>query len=124
MGDALLEYHFLGGATLLMIVICILLAAGPVETGGEFVRGDLTGDELVSAVDVDALWAFLFEGAPLVCWDRADVNADGLLDVTDVVVLSDLVFSGGGPLAPPFPGCGRPLVYHWRCVPFPGYCDG
>ena len=37
---------------------------------------------------------------------RGDVNADGMINITDAVFLLNFLFLGGAPPAEPFNGCG------------------
>ncbi len=41
-----------------------------------------------------------------VCYDAADFNDDGFMDVSDVVAGIDFVFNGGAAPQPPYPTCG------------------
>jgi hypothetical protein len=77
------------------------------EPGSGFRRGDVTRDRAVDVSDAVGLLAHLFQGELLLrCPDAADVNDDGVADVTDVVYLFASLFGGGA--APPPPGleCG------------------
>ncbi|MHC4937260.1 MAG: hypothetical protein ACYTGJ_13760, partial [Planctomycetota bacterium] len=71
-----------------------------------FLRGDANGDDAHDISDPITLLLHLFEGAPLVCLDAADLNDDGALDVSDVIGGLAHTF-GVGPVPPsPFPTCG------------------
>lgn len=72
-----------------------------------FVRGDVTGDGLLTIADPVNLAGYLFgAGATPGCIDAADVNDSGSLLLDDVVVLLAYQFSGGAAPALPFPDCG------------------
>ncbi|MCA8961237.1 MAG: hypothetical protein KDC38_12020, partial [Planctomycetes bacterium] len=74
-----------------------------------FRRGDINGDGLFDAVAEAAyLSEALFGGGPAPqCADAADVNDDGLLDVTDIlVVLQFGLVPGSPPIEAPYPDCG------------------
>lgn len=74
----------------------------------EFIRGDSNGDFTVDLGDVLHLLLRLFlEEAPVECDDARDVDDDGVVSVTDSIVLLDYVILMGAPPPPPFPLPGR-----------------
>ena len=81
---------------------------GSVLVGGFFIRGDISGDDLVQLVDVIRLLEALFvAGAPpLLCADAGDINDDETVSIVDAIVLLTYLFGGGAAPPPPFPACG------------------
>jgi hypothetical protein len=72
-----------------------------------FVRGDATGDGLVSLSDAVRLLDFLFRGmSPPGCLRAGDGDDDGAVTLTDVLYLLGHLFRGSGTPPAPFPGCG------------------
>ena len=72
-----------------------------------FVRGDANGDEKVDVAD--AVWCInelVRRGAPAPCQRAADVNGDGLYDLSDPMYLIAWLFLSGPRLPQPFPLCG------------------
>jgi len=73
---------------------------------GAFVRGDANVDH---KVDIgDAVWCInelVRRGPRSVCPRAADVNADGLYDLSDVMYLISWEFLSGPGIPPPFPVC-------------------
>ena len=99
-----------------------------------FKRGDVDGDGCVDAA-LDAVYLSLniFPGPggpppPLDCLEAADVNADGLINIADIIFLLAWGFpSGGVPNVIPAPGpdvCGPgmgfPSCASYTCVPCTG----
>ena len=75
---------------------------------GAFIRGDVNGDGRIDANDVSVIQLFLNGGATLPCEDAADANDDGVISLSDTLVILNTAAGGGGPL-PPAPGpfiCG------------------
>jgi hypothetical protein len=68
----------------------------------EFIRGDLNGSGTVGASDE----IMCVSGGPFSCDDAADVNDDGILNLTDCAYLHDYLWSGGPPPPSPYPDCG------------------
>jgi hypothetical protein len=61
----------------------------------------------VNLADAIYLLTYLFSGGPSPqCFDVADVNDDGGLDVSDGVALLGYLFIDTTPPQHPFPGCG------------------
>ena len=76
-----------------------------------FLRGDVNLDGEVALVDPLRLFNMLFlRGPHLGCFDAADVNDSGSLDITDGIFSLSFLFLGGPPPAPPFPECGIDAV--------------
>lgn len=72
-----------------------------------FRRGDVNADGSVDLSDAVTILGALFTGTVLSdCEDVVDTNDDGQINIGDAVSLLGLLFVGGGPLPPPFPGCG------------------
>ena len=73
-----------------------------------WVRGDVTGDDLVTLPDAIGVLQIVFLGAPIPDpEDRADVDNDDLLTLLDgIAILQYLFQQGDEPPAPfPDPGC-------------------
>jgi hypothetical protein len=50
----------------------------------------------------------LFKGGyPLPCYDAADVNDSGIVEIGDAILLLNYFFRGGDPPAAPFPFAGE-----------------
>ena len=91
---------------------CIDSVATPIDPPIAFLRGDFNGDAELGLIDSLSLLTFLFDGdPPLGCYDAADTNDDGMLDVSDsVLILGYLYMTGSTPPSAPFPDCGRDLT--------------
>ena len=74
--------------------------------GDEFIRGDANGDLLHDISDPISTLAYLFQGAPTSCLNAHDTNDSDTVNIADVIAGLDVLFSGGAPLAAPFPTCG------------------
>ena len=74
--------------------------------GDVFVRGDTDGDFAVNVADPLRTLGFLFHQGTLICPDAADVNDNGVLDLTDVLRTLEYIFRRGDPPASPFPQPG------------------
>jgi hypothetical protein len=72
----------------------------------EFIRGDVDGDSKVDVRDPLTTLLALFRGGLLLCPDAADVNDDGRIDVTDVLMGLGFMFSSASLPPPPFPTPG------------------
>ncbi len=76
---------------------------------GDFVRGDVNLDHSVDLGDAMHLIFYLFTDrvTTLSRRDAADINDDGMLDLTDVVRLLEFLYLRGAPPAAPFPAAGK-----------------
>jgi hypothetical protein len=77
-------------------------AVGPVP----FRRGDLVEDGKIDLSDAIGVLGVLFSGDAAECADAADADGNGVLEVTDPIVLLQYLFLGGPPPASPYPDCG------------------
>ncbi len=96
----------------LLDVFVAYVRANPLAPEQSFRRGDCNADGRVEGQVSDALFMLghLFTGGPEpACVAACDVNADGAVEVTDVVYALLFNFLGGPAPAPPFPDCG-PLL--------------
>ncbi|MCI0634420.1 MAG: hypothetical protein L0206_10980, partial [Actinobacteria bacterium] len=93
-----------------------------------FPRGDVNGDGRVDAIfDTDHLMGFLFVGTrEPPCFDAADVDNNGLLNITDAVRLLGWGLLGGDPPETPGPDtCGvDPEGGDLGCETPPAPCPG
>ena len=72
-----------------------------------FVRGDYDASGSMTIADALAgLYYGIGEGNPPSCEDAADLNDDGVIDVSDAVYSLGYQFGGGSAPHAPFPGCG------------------
>ena len=72
-----------------------------------FIRGDANGDRSVDLADAFAIAFFLFDGRETVpCEDRGDVDDNGELQLTDIIVLLEFLFRRGPQPDAPFPFAG------------------
>ena len=62
--------------------------------GGDFVRGDVNGDELVTIDDVTAFIDALLSDNFDIFGEGADCNEDGEYTIDDVTALIDFLLSG------------------------------
>jgi len=90
----------------------------------EFVRGDFDGDYYGTADGVRNFhWQFLNGPPPdsfvYDCWDVADINDDGMIDVSDPAYFFNWYFGcGGTPPPPPYPNLGPdPTPDNLNCGP-------
>ena len=75
--------------------------------GPAFRRGDFDRNDEVNLTDAVLVARYLFvSGAAPTCQDSADMNDDGILDVSDPVYLLFHLFLQGPSPPPPFPGAG------------------
>jgi hypothetical protein len=77
---------------------------------GAFVRGDSNSDH--KADIADAVWCInelLRHGPRTLCQRAADINDDGLYDLSDVMYLISWEFLSGPAIPPPFPECAAAL---------------
>lgn len=78
----------------------------PPPQEAEFVRGDVTEDDLVTVTDMVGIQLILAGEQPLPdCEDRADANDDGVVDEGDPVAVGNAVFREV-PLPAPYPAPG------------------
>ncbi len=75
-----------------------------------FIRGDSNRDLSLNITDVVLILRFLFAGEELSCLDPMDIDDNGRIEITDVIVLADLLFGQGIPPALPFPNPGLDLT--------------
>lgn len=81
---------------------CIPLA---IVSNPRFLRGDVDGSQSREITDAIRLLSALFlDSNPPVCFDAADTNDDGHVDVSDPVAILEELFVGGSPLPVE---CGR-----------------
>jgi hypothetical protein len=86
---------------------------GPGEQ--EFIRGDVNENGVIDVADVP----MCISGPPFSCDDAADVNDDGIWDMTDCDYLAQFI-GGGDPPPPPWPDCGPdPTPDALGCADFP-----
>lgn len=72
-----------------------------------FLRGDVDGSHDIDISDPIGILTFLFLGNDrITCYDAADSNDDGRIDITDVVTLLSVQFLGVGQIPPPGPAVG------------------
>lgn len=84
-----------------------LVARGPVQAAGLFVRGDANGDSTIDISDGIRILLVLFGGVESLCDDANDANDDGANNITDAVHVLRFLFQGGPPPAAPFPLAGE-----------------
>ncbi len=74
-----------------------------------FRRGDVNGSSAINITDAMLIFFYAFLGDPITCLDVADVNDDGVIDISDpIYILLDLY--EGGPPPPPPGSCGVDLT--------------
>jgi hypothetical protein len=79
-------------------------------TASAFRRGDFNADGQSNIADAIAILAYLFvHGDRPPCDTAADVDANGILAVTDALRILIALFGGGPPIPAPFPECGPRL---------------
>lgn len=73
----------------------------------EFIRGDANDDSFVNLTDAILIadYAETGQSATINCLDAADVNDDGVVDITDYQSLIGFLFGGSAPPLYPFPNC-------------------
>jgi hypothetical protein len=92
--------------------ICSLAIPRPVLAGGDcvFVRGELNnlnGRNVVDFNDAVDILAYLFLGVSVPpCLDAADVNDNGIVELSDYTYLVNFLANGGPPPPAPFPDPG------------------
>lgn len=92
-----------------------------VQSNG-FVRGDYDADGLLELEDALAgIYYSIGDRVPPTCEDAADVNDDGVIDVSDGVYTLGALFGDGEDPAAPYPGCGDdPTSDALGCASFAG----
>jgi hypothetical protein len=114
LGEGFTKPGFTGG---IQIAANTLLVCGKTQnalfqvlifpSGPSFSRGDVDRNNAVNLSDAVACAKYLFQSGPApTCQDAADINDDGILDVSDPVYLLFHLFLQGPPPPPPFPGAG------------------
>ncbi len=87
-----------GGGAVGIDVDSITSDNGSVLVIGDFVRGDLDGSFTPTVTDVVVLLRFLFPpNIEIGCLDAADVNNDGVTNVTDAIYFLTFTFGAGPP---------------------------
>ncbi|MEM7168268.1 MAG: plastocyanin/azurin family copper-binding protein [Planctomycetota bacterium] len=76
---------------------------GTVVVQARFIRGDASRDGIVDTADAVVALGHIFNAQPAPCVDALDVDDDGNVNVTDVVLLVQHLFVTGLPPAAPFP---------------------
>lgn len=75
--------------------------------GPPFIRGDTDTDGILSIGDAIGVFNFLFLAQPMNCLDAVDANDNGVISVSDgVVILCELFCVGTPPIPGPYPDCG------------------
>ena len=90
-------------------VVALGLAPHVTAADHNFRRGDVDGNARIEMADAIQTFGYLFLGSPtsLGCWDAADANDSGGVDLSDGVFTLQYLFSGGGPHPSPGPEtCG------------------
>ena len=92
------------------------LQHGYLNISGNFVRGDVNADEVISLADMISLLNYLFLEGPIAsCAEAMDANSDGVAALTDVLTLANFSFLRGTPPGAPFPNCGPTEVFELSC---------
>ena len=79
----------------------------PIETQGQFVRGDANSDNRVDVSDMSLILRVLFRSAPGPdCRDRLDADDTGEVNVTDATFIGNAIFHDGPAMPAPFPERG------------------
>ena len=88
----------------------IACGAPKLPQGAPYLRGDPNDDGNQDISDALAVLFFLFQGTvSLTCMDAADVDGNGLIQLTDVIHLLRYLFLSDPPPPPPLDACGGPL---------------
>jgi len=96
------------------VLVLTVLATAPVNAQGDctFVRGDITGtssgsDPVVDLNDGVDILAFLYLGRSVPnCMAAADINDNGLVELSDYTYLVNFLFNGGPQPPAPYPAPG------------------
>lgn len=87
------------------LVLALLPAgAASAQIVPTFIRGDVTMGGAVNEQDV-SLWEWCYRTGNWQCKDSGDVDDNGVIQITDLVVLAGYVYQGGPPPSYPFPFC-------------------
>ncbi len=78
--------------------------------GEQFIRGDSNGDGLLDISDPISTLAYLFQAGPADCLNALDANDSDSVNIADVITVLSVLFTGGTPLAAPYPNCGVDLT--------------
>ncbi|MCA8959560.1 MAG: hypothetical protein KDC38_03560, partial [Planctomycetes bacterium] len=86
----------------------LIAPSGPIE----FIRGDANGDGSVGDIgDPIFILGYMFASGPAPgCLESADANADGAVNLADVISLLVHLFEMGPAPPAPYPSCGTPSV--------------
>jgi hypothetical protein len=115
MGEGFDDPGFFGGVQISdnTLLVCgrksrALFQALIFPAGPDFVRGDFDGNGAANLTDAISSASYLFQQGPApTCPDAADINDDGILDVSDPVYTLFHLFLGGQPPPPPWPSVGK-----------------
>lgn len=89
---------------------------------GAFVRGDADGNARVNIADAIFTLSYLFlSGAEPDCGDAADTNDDGIIEMSDAVLMLTGIFHGE-PLPAPYPVCDFDPTSDALSCGFASYC--
>ncbi len=74
----------------------------PLTTEDQFIRGDADGSSVLDIGDPIVILTYLFlPGDPIDCYDAADTNDSGTIEIADTVLLLEKMFLGTGVIPPP-----------------------
>ena len=84
--------------------LVVVLATAAAVSAGDFIRGDINGDGVVSLADAHYYFLFYREnGAEPPCWQAADADNDHDVDGYEAHRIVSHLFDGDAPLVGPFP---------------------
>lgn len=90
----------------------------------EFVRGDVNADDVLNTKDLLYFMGAIHMPDPP-CWDAADFDDSGVVELTDLIGLLAFLYGYGMPPSPPFPECGfDPVPDDIGCSSFPPCMPG
>ncbi len=94
--------------TALFVAALLVASLSPLGAQEPFIRGDVDGNGVVDfIVDAASLSNALFSGGTAPgCFDAADFNDDGSVDLTDIQALLNAGFVTMVSVPPPYPDCG------------------